>query len=185
MEISNKRIAICLSCALLTGFFIGGLVWGSSVETKTLFEAYEVEKEVIVERAVETIKVVEVVKKEYVTADKAIVKETKQPDGTILIESEYYNLGVSKQASEVSKETSKDVYSEESKEVVKSEKSLTTSTLSNSLSLSFYSPYSNLLSFNYQTDWTLTYNRHIMSSPFFGSISLGPKQFSLGIGFSF
>jgi hypothetical protein len=185
MEISNKRIAVGLSCTLLTGFFIGGLVWGSSVETKTVYDYIETQKEVVVEKVVETVKTIEVIKKEYVTADKAVVKETKQPDGTILIESEYYNLGVNKQTAEISKETLNETYLEESKDNVSVENSQKVTVSNNSLSLHFYSPYSSILAFDYKTDWVLQYNRHILSSPFFGSISAGPKQFSLGIGFTF
>ena len=179
-KISSEQIKISV-LSLITGFALGGLILDKAPEMKTLHEAYEVEKEVFIDRVVTVEKIVE--KKIFLTADKAKVTEETKPDGTLTITSEYYNLGINSQLAEQS--THQELLQVRVDEKVKSEKALTTSTLSNSLSLHFYSPYASILEFDSTSQWFLQYTRHILSSPFFGSISAGPQQFSLGIGFSF
>jgi hypothetical protein len=177
---TSKELKL-VGASVLIGFFCGGLLLGRSPEIKTLTEVVEVEKLVEIEKVVTVEKIV--TKVEYLKAQNAQTIETRHTDGTVTIDSRYYGLQID--SFDSSNETVKDSLTVQLDEKVKSEKSLSTSTLNNSLSLHFYSPYSSILEFDYTRDWTIQYTRHILSSPFFGSISLGPKQFSLGLGFSF
>jgi hypothetical protein len=181
MEIEGKRIAISAVSLLLTGLFVGGLVFGRAPTVRTLTETVEVVKEIEVERIVTVEKII--VKTEYLKADNAQIIETRHTDGSVTIDSRFYGLQID--SFDSSNESYKLDEKVESKEQVSAQSSQKVTVSSNSLSLHFYSPYSSILSFDYKTDWVLQYSRHILNSPFFGSVSVGPKQFSLGLGFTF
>lgn len=179
---STYRKEIILTCgSLLTGFFIGGLLLGASTETRTFTEFVEIEKEKIVEvdRVVE--KTIE--KKVYLKADKMKEVETRQADGTVTFQRELYGLGVSTEQREKLKveESSKEV--ETAKEI--HETSSVVQTNKNSISLGYIVDWHNPLSFDYKTDWTVSYDRYLFSSPFSGRVSVGPRFVGLGLGFSF
>lgn len=179
----RKELILTIGSAF-TGLFIGGLLWGSSVETKTVYDFITQEKVVEVEKTVEVVKEVIVTKKEAIKADKVTTKQTRSPDGTVMIESEYYNLGVTSESKANFSESLSLEVSEKTKESMKQEHSEKSVTYRNSLAFIFMSPY-NVTKFDYKTDWAVSYDRYLSTTPFYGSVVVGPKVFGLGFGFSF
>jgi hypothetical protein len=179
-EIKQKLIAAVVG--IVVGIGVGGLIWGSGPE-KVIVEKLaqstitKVEtRDVLVDR--------KVIVKEIVTAERAQVIETQQPDGTVVIDSRYYGLGVSKESAAIETVAIHETTSTASKSIV-AEKTTVTSRPKWIIAGGFFTSTTRPLDFDYKTDWVIGLSRRAWESPFFISAFAGPKILGLGLSAEF
>jgi hypothetical protein len=175
---STKNVAILTSLSAIIGIILGGFIFHTPVQT--------VEVEKLVQSSItlvefkETVVEKQVIVKEYLKADNAQIIETKHPDGTVTIDSRYYGLSLNKD-SMVSEYSSTTETNEASSAYKHQEKSTATNEHRWGIGGSIFINPTDPFAFNYKTDWTISISRRVGSSPFFATITGGPKLIGLGV----
>jgi hypothetical protein len=179
-EIKQKLIAAAVGIAV--GIGVGGLIWGSAPEKVEVEKLVQSSITVVETRDVMVEK--KVIVKEIVTAERAQVIETRQADGTVVIDSRYYGLGVSKESAAMETTTLHEASSTSAVSTV-SEKTMVTARSTWVVGGGFFTSPMSPLSFNYATDWQISVGRRMWSSPFFISAFGGPRLIGLGLAAEF
>jgi len=179
-EIKQKLIAAAVGIAV--GIGVGGLIWGSAPEKVEVEKLVQSSITVVETRDVMVEK--KVIVKEIVTAERAQVMETRQADGTVVIDSRYYGLGVSKESAAMETTTLHEASSTASNSIV-TEKTTMTSRPKWVVGGGFYVDPMSPLSFNYATDWQISAMRRVGDSPFFVSAFGGPRLIGLALSSEF
>ena len=176
-EIKQKLIAAVVGIAV--GIGVGGLVWGGGPE-KVLVEKLA-QSSITVVKIHDVVVVKEVVVKEIVTAERAQIIETHQADGTVVIDSRYYGLGISRDSTATETVAMHETTSIAAASTV-TEKTTVTSKPKWVVGGGFFISPMSPLSFNYTTDWQISVGRRVGDSPFFINGFGGPRLIGLAIG---
>jgi hypothetical protein len=182
MQEIKQKLIVAAVVGIVVGIGVGGLIWGSAPE--------KVEVEKLVQSSITVVETRDVVVekritvKEIVTAERAQVIETQQPDGTVVIDSRYYGLGVSKESTAAETTTLHEA-SSTAAAYTASEKTTVTSRPKWVVAGGFFISPVDPLSFDYRKDWQVTVGRRVGESPFFIKGLGGPKLLGLAIAFEF
>ena len=184
--VDRKTVGVGV-CGVVAGFVLGGILWGGKAPTVTETKTVEVQRtvEVVVERTVTVERTVIVKVQSH--ADKVETHEVHHPDGTITIDSTQYNLGVNSTTQENSQTHVSDTSHISLHESAKTENKTLVSPDYDKFMIGgvFFTTFQAPLSFDYKTDWQVYVSKRLWSSPFWGTITAGPKQLGLGLSFSF
>jgi hypothetical protein len=179
-EIKQKLIAAAVGIAV--GIGVGGLIWGSAPEKVEIEKLVQSSITVVETRDVVIEKTVVV--REIVTAERAQVIETRQPDGVVVIDSRYYGLGISRDSTAAETTTLHEASSTAAASTV-TEKTTVTSKPKWLVGGGFFTDPMSPLSFDYRADWQVSVSRRVGDSPFFVTGFGGPRLIGLALSSEF